>query len=252
MSEICPSCLSTNIKKNGHSKSSRKQNNYCHSCGRNFVDNPEKKYVSEQEKLRIDKALLERVSLRGICRIFSVTLKWLMSYFHIKCCMLPEDLAFDMDLANKIHTSRTKSWPVIFCEADELCTYVKNKKNKAWLWIAIDCETRQVIAFHIGNRSKISCKKLWNKIPKGYKNRLYMFTDHFASYKSVIPSHQHQDVDKGTGLTNTIEGFNNIMRQRVSRLVRKTASFSKLKENLIKAIHLFIVDYNLTQQMKFE
>ncbi len=68
-------------KKNGHARSSGKQNNYCNDCGRNFVDNPEKKYITEDAKKLIDRALLERVSLRGICRVFSVILKWLLSHF---------------------------------------------------------------------------------------------------------------------------------------------------------------------------
>ena len=87
-------------------------------------------------------------------------------------------------------------------------------------------------------------------MPEAYKNKIYMFTDHFISYKSVILSEQHQDVDKGTGLTNTVERFNNILCQRVSRLVRKTLSFSKSKKNLIKSVHLFIDDYIMMQRMK--
>jgi len=51
-------------------------------------------------------------------------------------------------------------------------------------------------------------------------------------------------VGKETGQTNHIERFNNTVRQRVSRLVRKTLSFSKKSENHIGAIGLFIHNYN--------
>ncbi|OQX07195.1 MAG: hypothetical protein BWK80_49795, partial [Desulfobacteraceae bacterium IS3] len=41
-----------------------------------------------------------------------------------------------------------------------------------------------------------------------------------------------------------IERFNNTVRQRISRFVRKTLSFSKKLENHIGAILLFIHHYN--------
>jgi IS1 family transposase len=51
-------------------------------------------------------------------------------------------------------------------------------------------------------------------------------------------------VGKATGKTSYIERFNNTLRQRVSRLVRKTLSFSKSVENHIGAIWYFIHYYN--------
>jgi hypothetical protein len=45
--------------------------------------------------------------------------------------------------------------------------------------------------------------------------------------------------------TNHIERFNNTLRQRLSRLVRDTLSFSKKVENHIGAIKFFICHYNL-------
>ena len=42
---------------------------------------------------------------------------------------------------------------------------------------------------------------------------------------------RHQPVGKESGLTSYIERLNNTLRQRISRLVRKTLSFSKKLEN---------------------
>ncbi len=53
---------------------------------------------------------------------------------------------------------------------------------------------------------------------------------------TVFPSKRHQSVGKGSGKTSYIERFNCTLRQRVSRLVRKTLSFSKKLENHIGAI----------------
>jgi hypothetical protein len=55
---------------------------------------------------------------------------------------------------------------------------------------------------------------------------------------------RHRAVGKEAGKTSYIERFNNTLRQRVSRLVRKTLSFSKSLENHIGAIWYFIHHYN--------
>jgi len=51
-------------------------------------------------------------------------------------------------------------------------------------------------------------------------------------------------VKKGSGKTNYIERFNCTLRQRVSRLVRKTLSFSKKQANHLGAIWYFVHYYN--------
>jgi len=47
-----------------------------------------------------------------------------------------------------------------------------------------------------------------------------------------------------SGQTNHIEWLNCTLRQRISRIVRKTLSFSKKLENHIGAIWIFIHHYN--------
>jgi hypothetical protein len=76
---------------------------------------------------------------------------------------------------------------------------------------------------------------------------LYRFWD---AYQGVIPVMRHKAVGKDSGKTNHIERFNNTMRQRISRLVRKTLSFSKKLENHIGAIWYFIHHYNASLQAR--
>jgi len=64
------------------------------------------------------------------------------------------------------------------------------------------------------------------------------------AYKKVLPSKRHKAVGKETGLTNHIKRFNNTLRQRMSRLVRKTLSFSNKLESHMGAIIYFINHYN--------
>lgn len=67
-------------------------------------------------------------------------------------------------------------------------------------------------------------------------NVLYAIADFWEAYERVIPSSRHRVVGKDSGKTNLIERFNCTLRQRISRLVRKTLSFSKKLDNHIGAI----------------
>jgi insertion element IS1 protein InsB len=132
-------------------------------------------------------------------------------------------------------------------EADELWSFVQRKTNPHWVWIAMDKETRQIIAFYVGDRSRDSAKQLWDNIPAVYRERATFYTDHYAAYTGVIPAARHKPIGKYARKTNHIERFNNTLRQRVSRLVRSTLAFSKKVENHIGAIRYFICHYNLTR-----
>jgi insertion element IS1 protein InsB len=65
-------------------------------------------------------------------------------------------------------------------EADELWSFVEKKANKPWLWIAMDATTRQIIAFHVGDRSRDSAKELWANIPEVYREQVTFHTDHLV------------------------------------------------------------------------
>lgn len=97
---------------------------------------------------------------------------------------------------------------------------------------------------YIGDRSGESAQKLWQSLPAVYRQCAVIYTDFHSSYSVILPSKRHRAVGKETGKTNCIERFNCTLRQRVSRLVRKTLSFSKKLENHIGAIWNFIHHYN--------
>jgi hypothetical protein len=60
----------------------------------------------------------------------------------------------------------------------------------------------------------------------------------------VLPAKRPCQVGKDSGHTSRIERFNNTLRQRVSRLVRKALSFSKKVEKHIGAMWYFIHHYH--------
>lgn len=109
----------------------------------------------------------------------------------------------------------------------------------------MDTHTRQVRAFHIGDRSKASASELGRKIPLIYRAQAMLWTDAYQAYPGVIPEAQHKAISKKARKTNHVERLNGTLRQRLSRLVRSALSFSKKLANHIGAIRLFLSHYNL-------
>ena len=63
---------------------------------------------------------------------------------------------------------------MLVLEVDELWSFVGNKKNDQWLWIVIHAETRQILAFHVGNRTKASGEALMAKLPIDLKKNTFI------------------------------------------------------------------------------
>ncbi len=128
-----------------------------------------------------------------------------------------------------------------------------NKKHKQWIWLALDIETKrhfagegflrkdtsEIVGVYIGNRSLHGASRLWRSLPALYRQCAMCYTDFWAAYNQIFPASRHRFVSKTSGKTNGIERFNCTLRQRVSRLVRKTLSCSKKLENHIGALLVF-------------
>jgi len=130
-------------------------------------------------------------------------------------------------------------------ELDELWSFVLKKSRKRWIWIALCRRTRQVVAYVIGDRSEVSCRKLWQRIPIEYRGA-HCYSDFWEAYRKVIPEDQHTACGKESGQTAHVERWNNTLRQRVARFVRKTLSFSKSDRMHEICLRLFIHRYNLS------
>jgi insertion element IS1 protein InsB len=124
--EICPRCQSTKYKKNGHIHNG-KQNHLCHDCGRQFVDCLEQYLIPDETWALIERLLLERLSLRGICRTVGVGLKWLLGFI-VNCFKaLPDHLNVQPITGNAdVMIQRLE------VEADEMASFVQKKVNKQW------------------------------------------------------------------------------------------------------------------------
>lgn len=137
---------------------------------------------------------------------------------------------------------------------DELWSFVDAQGNEQWVWLALDVVTREIVGCYIGGSEAHSASSsLWRisksslaitSLPAVYRQCAVFYRDFWVSYPVAFPSNRHRAVGKETGLTSYIERFNGTLRHRVSRLVRKTLSFSKKLENHISAIGYFIHHYN--------
>ncbi len=228
---ICPRCHSINVIKNG-SIHNGKPKFACKACDRQFVENPENKIPQDKKDL-IDKLLLERIPLAGIARVVGVSERWLQGHVNRKYQEVPQQV----DVKKK-----PKGNLVIQC--DELWSFVGNKNNKQWIWLAIDQGAGEIVGVFVGDRSQKGAQGLWDSLPPIYRQCAVCYTDFWESYQIIFPSTRHKAVGKESGHTYKIERFNCTLRQRVSRLVRKTLSFSKKIENHIGAIWYFIHHYN--------
>jgi len=97
---------------------------------------------------------------------------------------------------------------------------------------------------HVGSRDRAGAEALWKSLPPVYRQCAVCYTDFWSAYEQVLPKNRHRAVAKESGKTNRIERFNLTLRKRISRLVRKTLSFSKKIEAHIGTIWNFIHYYN--------
>jgi insertion element IS1 protein InsB len=221
---------------------SGKQHHRCKACGRQCVAGAAERIIADEQRTLSEYLLRERISLRGICRAVGVSLTWLLHFMVERFAACPDHLHAQLPVRPTAVVIRQ-----LEAEADEVWSVVGKKANKQWLWIAMDAKTRQVMAFYVGDRSRKSGEQLWAKIPAVYQQQATFYTDCYEVYNRVIPPAQHKAITKKARKTNHVERFNNTLRQRVSRLVRETLSFSKKLANHIGAIKYFICHDNLTR-----
>jgi len=223
----CPDCHTDQISKHG-SNSTGKPNYACNACGHQFVDDPQWRVISDDTKALIDRLLLERISLAGIARAVQVSESWLQVYVNEKYLAVPREI--------RVRSKKGR----LTIECDELWSFVGTKDTKQRVWMAHDHDTRESIGVAIGARDEATARQLWESLPGVYRQCAVCSTDFWEAYACVLPAKRHRPVGKDSGQTSHIERVNNMLRQRISRLVRKTLSFSKKIENHSGAIWYFV------------
>ena len=187
---------------------------------------------SEAEKATVLQAGLERCSLRGVERIFDIARQTVTRWIATHMQKLPE-------VKNLLLPASVDD----VLELDEIWSFVLKKDHPRWLWAALCRRTRQIVAFVIGDRSKATCHRLWRAIPDGYQ-QCQTCSDLYTPYRHVFPETSPHCVGKETGETAPRERWNHTRRQRMSRYVRQTLSFSTSDAFHEAFTKWFIVEYH--------
>src|SRR5262249_1101505 len=157
--EACPACGSERFKRNDHIHTGQ-QNHQCKACGHQFVLHADNRVIDDEQRALAERLLCEKISLHGICRAVGVSIRWLMGFMVARFAALPDHLH-----VQPVASPRVVLIGRLEVEADEMWSFVKKKANKQWVWIAMNKQTRQIIAFHVGDRSHESATQLWAKLP---------------------------------------------------------------------------------------
>jgi insertion element IS1 protein InsB len=231
ISYSCRSCGSKAIIRNGHNKCGNPQY-LCKACGTCRVLRPKQKYTAEA-KQTILAASQERMSLRGLERVFGVWRGTVLRWMRQAMKHLPR-------LSQTLLPVQAED----VLELDETWSFVGEREDERWLWTAMCRRTRQIVAYAIGDRTQVTCRKLFERLPHGYRDCVCV-VDGWEAYQLTFPPDQLAVYIGERGPTNHIERWYNTLRQRLARYTRKTLAFSKSDEYHILATHAFIVRYNL-------
>ena len=118
---------------------------------------------------------MEKVSLNGICRIFDVSMPWLLDFIDEIIRGLPDDLNAE------VTTDDTDEIELVKLEVDELWSFVGNKQNDQWLWLVFHKQSRQVLAMQIGPRNKKTAELLFAKLPEAIKKKPFISLTNLTS-----------------------------------------------------------------------
>lgn len=107
-----------------------------------------------------------------------------------------------------------------------------NKGNKQWVWLAIDVKTREIVGVYIGDRSEEGAKGLWaSQASRCIGSARCAIAISGLPMVQCYPASGIDQWGRKAVKPTTHTRFNCTLRQRISRLVRKTLSFSKKLDN---------------------
>jgi insertion element IS1 protein InsB len=119
-------------------------------------------------------------------------------------------------------------------EVDELWTYIGRKENEYWIAYALNRQTRQVVDFIIGKRTKATLKELIDRLLQSDPKTIR--TDRLTLYQRIIPEAIHRS---GSYCINRIERKNLSIRTHLKRLSRRTICFSRSVVMLESCLKLY-------------
>ena len=211
----CPRCQHTHFVKNGFVND--KQRYKCKNCQYQWTR------ITQRGKPQAQKTLVvllyyHGLSMNAISKLFgshvTTVLKWIRTFA-------------------KKHAPKPALSPgaTVILELDEMWHYIGNKKNKLWIWKALDRNTGHLIDWQYGGRNTETLEKLTHRL-KGSLNVKTYYTDKGQVYKAVLPASKL--------IQTKAETHHNCLRHHwFGRFKRKSIIVSKSVEMVNLTIALF-------------
>ena len=220
LSEIwCCRCVGeiTSMIKYGKTKSGN-QRYICKLCKKTRVEN----YTYQAYKPDIDNNIIqftkEGLGIRSTARVLQISTTTLLKRI--------------IAIARNIHQpiiSKGKTY-----EVDEMCTYIKHKRNFIWLVYALEKDSQNVVSFTVGKRTNKTLSRVLDSLKLSEAKKI--FTDRLKNYRYLIDEQLHCVKRFGT---NHIERKNLTLRTHLKRLNRRTICFSKSLVLLISVLKIY-------------
>jgi insertion element IS1 protein InsB len=74
--ERCPYCLGINLRPKGWNNKKTKRRLKCQDCKKHLTVNGQLWFIDKAQIELVNALLLERLPLRGICRVLKISLTW--------------------------------------------------------------------------------------------------------------------------------------------------------------------------------
>lgn len=281
----CLKCKHAEVKRFGFYGRRRIQRYRCTGCHSTFSE-PRRKalphhYIETEKAAQIVTLLLEGMSVRAVARVTGTHQQTILSLL--------------LTVGKKSRTlfdGRVRGIRPRFVQADELWTFVHTKERHmrpgspnewgdAYIWMAIDSETKMVLSYLVAKREGTSAYDFIRDLSQRVTGRFQLTTDGLRSYVPAVEEYFGADVDfaqlvklygttDGDGpdwyqpskvtatipvvisgdpneayiSTSHVERANLSVRTHLRRFTRLSLGFSKTLEHLTAAVDLYMAFFN--------
>jgi len=194
-----------NMIKYGKTKSGN-QRYICRGCGKTRVENYAYLAYKGDISQNIIQLTKEGLGIRSTARILNIS----------TTTLLKRIVSIAKNISKPI-ISRGKTY-----EVDEMCTYIRHKKNYIWLVYALEKNSKTVVSFNVGKRTNKTLSHVLETLKLSEAKKI--FTDRLKNYRYLIDEKLHSVKRFGT---NHIERKNLTLRTHLKRLNRRTICFSR-------------------------
>ncbi len=154
--------------------------------------------LSLARRVQIAKCLVEGMSLRSTSRLCGAAINTVMN--------------FAKDLGETCEKYQREVFKDLDCkriQCDEIWSFVGRKEKRvtpelkeigegdAWVWTAIDADTRLVPSWHVGLRDAESAKIFITDLASRLKSRVQLSSDGYKSYLTAVEDVFGEDIDFG-------------------------------------------------------